>query len=87
MGRIGVMTTTLLNKAVASRLGLSESGVSRLRSGSRFPSLAVMQNIEAAYGWTVQDQSNALKNNTWTEEFEVALAASAKDDGDEDTTD
>ena len=81
------MTTTLLNKAVAYHLGLSESGVSRLRSGSRTPSLAVMQDIEAAYGWTVQDQSNAIRNNTWTEEFEVALAAYAKDDGDEDAAD
>ena len=79
------MTTTLLNKAVAYHLGLSESGVSRLRSGSRTPSLAVMQNIEAAYGWTVQDQSNAIRNNTWTSGFEEALSVYAeanKDDTD-----
>lgn len=80
------MMKTLLNRDVATRLGLSESGVSRLRSGSRFPSLAVMQDIEGAFNWTVQDQSDALKKNTWTDEFEAALSAHAEAN-DEDATD
>ncbi|QBZ73252.1 helix-turn-helix DNA binding domain protein [Microbacterium phage Theresita] len=78
------MTTTLLNKAVAQRLGLSESGVSRLRSGSRFPSLAVMQDIEAAFGWTVQDQSDAIRGNTWTSGFEEALSGYAEEHAEDD---
>lgn len=77
------MTTTLLNRAVAEQLGLSESGVSRLRSGSRFPSLAVMQTIEGAFGWTVQDQSDALQRDTWTDDFELAISSSAGDDATE----
>lgn len=72
------MTATLLNKEVAEDLGLSESGVSRLRSGSRSPSLTVMQKIEAKYGWSMQDQSNARKSNRWKAGFEKALTAYAK---------
>uniref|UniRef100_A0AAU6R606 Helix-turn-helix DNA-binding protein n=1 Tax=Micrococcus phage Olihed TaxID=3092209 RepID=A0AAU6R606_9CAUD len=73
------MTNTLLNKDVAGRLGLSESGVSRLRSGSRHPSLTVMQSIESAFGWTVQAQSDAIKNGTWTESFDGVLATHAEE--------
>lgn len=64
------------NRAVAEALGLSESGVSRLRSGDRFPSLSVMQQIESVYGWTVQGQSNARAADDWTTAFEKVLEAS-----------
>lgn len=77
-GIVGVMKKTLLNRDVAESLGLSESGVSRLRSGSRFPSLAVMQSIESAYGWSVQDQSDAMQKRTWTEGLEDAISAYAE---------
>lgn len=62
--------TTPQNREVAAALGLSESGASRLRTGSRLPSLDTMQVIEDVYGWTVQNQSNARKNGQWTELFE-----------------
>jgi hypothetical protein len=61
------------NRAVAITLQLSESGVSRLRSGDRLPSLGLMQKIEAAYGWTVQDQSNARAAGRWTDTFNSRL--------------
>lgn len=72
------MEKTLLNKDVAESLGMSESGVSRIRTGSRQPSLSVMQKIESVYGWSVQHQSNAIKENDWPEKFEAALAATLK---------
>lgn len=67
-------TLTLTNGQVAEALGLSESGVSRLRSGDRLPSLAVMQQIEATYGWTVQGQSNARRDGEWHTAFGAVLA-------------
>lgn len=44
------------NPEVGKRIGLSYSGVSRIRSGDRYPSLAVMRKIAAAYAWPVADQ-------------------------------
>lgn len=81
------MTKTLLNRTVAERLNLSESGVSRLRSGRRHPSLTVMQAIERTYGWKVQEQSEALLRKDWHEEFEVTLDDYAEEHPDEDTDD
>lgn len=69
---------TLLNKAVADRLGLSESGVSRLRSGARRPSLSVMQQIENVYGWTVQEQSNSIKASQWPQGFALTLGMDSR---------
>lgn len=73
-------TLTLLNRRVATDLGLSESGASRLRSGDRMPSLALMQKIEAVYGWTVQGQSNARAHDDWTGAFEAVLQQKATDE-------
>lgn len=78
------MSITLMNRSVAAELNLSESGVSRLRSGSRFPSLAVMQGIETAYGWTVQEQSNAIQTGTWAQGFEGALSQYASENATDD---
>lgn len=63
----------MTNREVATALGLSESGVSRLRSGDRLPSLGLMQKIEAAYGWKVQEQSDARAANRWTDAFSDLL--------------
>lgn len=80
MGGMTEQTTqSLTNREVATTLGLSESGVSRLRSGGRMPSLALMQKIEAAYGWTVQGQSNARAANDWTGAFEKVLTTAAEE--------
>lgn len=67
----------LTNREVATTLGLSESGVSRLRSGDRMPSLALMQKIEAEYEWKVQEQSDSRSRGAWTEDFEANLGAQA----------
>lgn len=69
----------LTNGQVAEALGLSESGVSRLRSGDRLPSLEVMQKIETVYGWSVQGQSNARQAEDWTGAFVKVLDAVAEE--------
>lgn len=64
---------TLSNAEVANDLNLSPSGVSRLRSGERFPSLSVMQAIEKCYGWSVQEQADARRNRVWHQDFALVL--------------
>lgn len=44
------------NPEVGKRIGLSYSAVSRIRSGDRYPSLAVMRKIDKAYGWPLAEQ-------------------------------
>lgn len=77
-------TPALTNGEVAEALGLSESGVSRLRSGDRLPSLSVMQQIEKVYGWSVQGQSNARSAGGWTRAFVSVLAKVAEERAGED---
>lgn len=76
-GKISLMTETTFppptNKAVADKLGMSESGVSRLRSGDRMPSLQLMQKIQEEYDWTVQQQSDRRAAGDWTKGFEAAI--------------
>jgi len=62
------------NPEVGKRIGLSYSGVSRIRSGDRYPSLAVMRKIREAYGWSVSDQQALIpdhgRNMDYALEFE-----------------
>lgn len=62
------------NPEVGKRIGLSYSGVSLIRSGKRYPSLAVMRKIREAYGWSVADQQALIpdtgRNLDYAQEFE-----------------
>lgn len=62
------------NPEVGKRLGLSYSAISRIRSGSRYPSVAIMRKIRDVYGWPIQDQvaliPEAGHNTAYSEEFE-----------------
>lgn len=62
------------NPEVGKRIGLSYSGVSRIRSGDRYPSLAVMRKIREAYGWSLADQQALIpdkgRDMAYAEEFE-----------------
>lgn len=51
--------STITNREIGERIGLSVASVSRLRSGERTPSLDVMVLIEKEYGFTVQQQVDA----------------------------
>lgn len=45
------------NPEVGKLLGISYSGASRIRSGGRYPSIAVMRKVQAAYGWPINEQA------------------------------
>lgn len=67
------------NVEIARRLGLSESGVHRIRNGTRYPSLAVMRRIQSAYGWPLDEQVNLIPegaaNMDYANEFERRVTA------------
>lgn len=46
----------MTNQALGQLVGLSHSSVSRLRSGERGTSVAVMLKIEEVFGWDLRDQ-------------------------------
>lgn len=46
----------ITNAAVGKRLGMSYSGVSRIRAGERYPSLPNMRKIRDVYGWSIEEQ-------------------------------
>lgn len=64
----GVMGTT--NESIAVRIGLSHSGVSRIRSGDRIPLVSTQVAIEDAYGWTVEEQARAIANGEYAARFD-----------------
>lgn len=64
------------NSEVGNRVGLTEGGVSRLRSGNRRPAPATMSAIDRAYGWDVHEQfelSSFGKPGEYAERFERVL--------------
>lgn len=66
------------NRDVAERLGLTHSGVSRLRTGDRLASVPTMSRIEAVYGWSIQDQVEARAAGKYAEQLEAVLAKGPK---------
>lgn len=51
---------------VAGKMGYSESGISRLLSGSRKATLDTMRTVEQAFGWPIEQQVVAPE---WAQEF------------------
>lgn len=68
------MTTkaAVTNQRVAEDLGITHSMVSRIRSGDRIPSLAVMLTIHE-WGWGLEKQALARKLGTYASDFEALL--------------
>lgn len=66
------------NNGVAEKLGMSHSGVSRLRTGDRYPNRRTMRKIEEVYGWKVADQMDTIptegRDRRWADAFEAVLA-------------
>ena len=62
------------NQEVADKIGLSHSGVSRIRSGQRLPSFDAMRRIEAVYNWPLSAQATAREKGTYAQEFETAIS-------------
>lgn len=65
-GRLPGMT----NEAIAERIGISHSGVSRIRTGGRVPLRETMLAIEREFGWTLEQQSRAAAEGRYSAEFE-----------------
>lgn len=66
--------SAVTNQAVADRIGITHSAVSRIRSGDRLPSFDVMRVIAEVYGWDLQSQSDARILGSYASEFEAVLA-------------
>lgn len=64
---------------VGKLIGLSYSGVSRIRAGGRYPSLAVQRKIREAYGWPLAEQQALIpdrgRNMDYAHEFERRIRA------------
>lgn len=62
------------NVAIAEKLGVDHSTVSRIRSGQRYPSRELMRRISEAFGWKVVFQLELLpdrgRNMHYAHEFE-----------------
>lgn len=63
----------LTNKEVGEKLGISETAVSRYRTGMRHPKFPVQQAIARVFDWSVSDQAIAHSEGRWGAEFEKAL--------------
>lgn len=61
------------NARVAKDLGITHSAVSRLRSGNRHPSVALIQAITNLTRWKEDYQIKALTNGDYAEKFEEML--------------
>lgn len=61
------------NLAVAVVLGVSETSVSRYRSGDRHPKFEVQKVIAEKYGWPVSEQAAAHSAGEWGVQFERVL--------------
>ncbi|HEU5046089.1 MAG TPA: helix-turn-helix transcriptional regulator [Nocardioidaceae bacterium] len=62
------------NAEIGTRIGLSHSGVSRIRSGGRIPNLETMRRIEQATGWSIEKQTRAAADGRYVDEFEDKVA-------------
>lgn len=70
MGTMPSTRPVVTNEAVAKRLGLTHSAISRIRSGDRLPSFDTMVRIDAEYDWPIQDQTDARLLGSYHVEFE-----------------
>ena len=62
------------NIEIAEVLGCHHSLVSRYRRGQRRPSLAFMRIVQARYGWTVGEQTDAAERGTYGPAFEALVS-------------
>lgn len=63
------------NTEIATLLGLTHSGVSRIRAGLRHPSFPTMAKIAEEFDWPISKQIDARMAGNYSAEFERYLAA------------
>jgi transcriptional regulator with XRE-family HTH domain len=61
------------NQQIANDLGITNAGISRIRSGGRIPSLELMLKIERLTRWKLSSQATAKQDGTYAAKLEVAL--------------
>src|SRR5699024_5766826 len=69
----GMDNNRVLNANVAERIGLTISGVSRIRNANRHPHPLTMRNIYQQYGWDIYDQFERAhygKRDDYAKKFE-----------------
>ncbi|ALY08560.1 helix-turn-helix DNA-binding domain protein [Arthrobacter phage Bennie] len=73
----GKVNLQLTNVAVAEKLNIDHSTVSRIRSGQRYPSRELMRRIEGIFDWKVVHQLELLpdkgRNLRYAQEFEKKI--------------
>ncbi|ALY09805.1 HTH DNA binding protein [Arthrobacter phage Gisselle] len=73
----GQINLQLTNVAVAEKLSIDHSTVSRIRSGQRYPSRELMRRIEGTFDWKVVHQLELLpdkgRNMRYAQEFEKRI--------------
>ncbi|AZS08165.1 helix-turn-helix DNA-binding domain protein [Arthrobacter phage Huckleberry] len=73
----GKVNLQLTNVAVAEKLNIDHSTVSRIRSGQRYPSRELMRRIEGTFDWKVVHQLELLpdkgRNLRYAQEFEKKI--------------
>lgn len=67
------------NVAIAEKLGVDHSTVSRIRHGQRYPSRELMRRISEKFGWLVVHQMDLLpdkgRNMRYAHEFEKKVCS------------
>lgn len=79
------MKAAISNVDIAKHLRLAHSYVSRIRSGDRVPSIAIMMKIEMWLEWAIGDQAVVRENGTYAAEFEKKLIGKFGESDDEAT--
>lgn len=64
----------MTNRELAERLELTHSAVSRIRNGTRTPSLHTMLRIETAMDWSINQQITAKVEDVYAPYFEEQIA-------------
>lgn len=67
------------NSWVAGQLGISESGASRLRGGSRKPGRLTVATVARVLGFSVEDQYAALGKSKYHSELEKHITKAYKE--------
>lgn len=60
-------------RQLSEKLDISQAHVSRLRSGDRLPSMALMWAVDAALGWPAADQMVAIRQQRYHTELNARL--------------
>lgn len=71
--RVAETTAAVTNMEVGTLIDMGYTGISRLRSGDRNPSIAAMLRIERAFGWSLVDQVHARERGEFGKAFEQTL--------------